>query len=469
MPGFRASVLLAAALLAGCASRLSPAPSVRSPGAFVPAAFDAAAPRGANPIQHIVVIVQENRSFNSLFVGFPNATTSSTGATHTGSRVPVAQITLETTGQPGYGTDINHSHSSSWVVEYDGGKNDGFDKINFGSVGQGGPAGLYPYAFVEKSETKPYWDLAAKYTLLDRLFSTATTGSFVAHQQLIAGTTQVDPTDSVTDYPNGWPWGCDAGRFATTNLLNADGTQSNGTGPPPCFHYKSMAESLDAKRVSWKYYVPAATGSGSDFAGSAWNAFDAIYAVRYGPDWTAHISSPNTNIFSDLKSKRLPAVSWVIPILADSDHPDAASNTGPSWVASVVNAIGTSSYWNHTAIVIVWDDWGGFYDPVVPPHLDYTSLSFRVGGIVVSPYAPRKVNHERFEFGSILKMIEQTFRTPSLGSTDVRANSLLDALDFTQPPTRFVPVSAPYPRAFFLRPRPAIPVERVIEADGYPG
>ena len=98
-----------------------------------------------------------------------------------------------------------------------------------------------------------------------------------------------------------------------------------------------------------------------------WSAFDAIKAVRYSHEWQNNVTRTNLEIFKDISSQQLPAVSWITPNAPNSDHPGESSDTGPSWVASIVNAIGKSSYWKTTAIVIVWDDWGGLYDHVVPP------------------------------------------------------------------------------------------------------
>ncbi|HEU5479852.1 MAG TPA: alkaline phosphatase family protein, partial [Candidatus Tumulicola sp.] len=156
----------------------------------------------------------------------------------------------------------------------------------------------------------------------------------------------------------------------------------------------------------------------------------------------------------------LPAVSWVIPDGVDSDHSNGGQDNGPDWVASVVNAIGESSYWNSTAIIVVWDDWGGFYDHVPPPQLDSVGLGFRVPLIVLSPYAKTGyVSHTQYEFGSILKFVESTFGLPSLGTTDVRANNLTDAFDFNQQPRKFVPIktlNARHDRRYFLMRPPSL-------------
>ena len=134
--------------------------------------------------------------------------------------------------------------------------------------------------------------------------------------------------------------------------------------------------------------------------------------------------------------------------------PETAQTTGPSWVASVVNAIGESSYWDSTAIVIVWDDWGGFYDHEPPPFFDrWGGLGFRVPMIVVSPYAragtssQSYITHTQYEFGSILKFIESVWGLGQLGTTDTRANSIVDSFDFSQQPRAFVPIRIEVTRA----------------------
>jgi phospholipase C len=377
-----------------------------------------------------------------------------------GKPVPLQQITLQTTGMPG-GRDIGHDHAT-FLIEFDGGKMDGFDNIATGTGGTGPPAKLYPYAFVAKEQTRPYWNLAKAYTLADRMFSTETSDSFVAHQQIIAGTTRLNAQESLVDTPDGFPWGCDAPAGTQAPIIKLDGSVVTQSHVFPCItQYKTAADVLDAANVSWKFYVDAFSGTDADFSGEVWNAFDPIKSVRYGPDWKKNVSEPNTNIFTDIKNHRLSSVSWVIPTLADSDHPASGSNTGPSWVTSVVNAVGKSAYWKNTAIVVVWDDWGGWYDNVPPAQPDYTSLGMRVPLLVISPWAKHGyVSHTDYNFGSILKYIEQNFGTGSLDSTDASANSLGDVFDFTQTPPRFHTFDAPYDAEFFLRPHRASPPAR---------
>jgi len=146
-------------------------------------------------------------------------------------------------------------------------------------------------------------------------------------------------------------------------------------------------------------------------------------------------------------------VSFVTPSGLESDHSGRNNGTGPSWVASIVNAIGTnSSYWNNTAIIVTWDYWGGGYDHVPPKIFNSYELGFRVPMIVISPYAkPNYVSHVHYEFGSILKFIEETFGLPSLNTTDKRATDLSDCFSFTTTPRAFKPIAAKYSAAYFER------------------
>ncbi len=238
----------------------------------------------------------------------------------------------------------------------------------------------------------------------------------------------------------------------TTFLLNRQRIRS-GDGPFPCFtQYDTIAETLDAAGVTWKYYAPNVSmlegGSGRRLRQSAKSAL--------GPTGSRNVISPQTTVLTDAANGRLAQVSWVIPNAADSDHAGSQSDKGPSWVAGVVNAIGRSQYWNTTAIVVLWDDWGGWYDGVPPPQLDFVGLGIRVPCIIISPYARSGyISHTQYEFGSVLKFIEETFHLPSLGPasrgyTDTRARSIANSFDFKQKPRAFKPIPAPYPPAYFL-------------------
>ena len=455
MGRFRASLALVVAVAAGCTSTSSssvPSPTL-APG---------------HSIQHIIVLIQENRSFDNLFMGFPGADTTTSGACQpaawckTGT-IALHPITLESTGQLGFGTDIDHSHQG-FETEYNHGKMDGFDKIRQGAAGLGPPAKAYPYAYIERSETKAYWDFAKQFALADKMFFTDTASSFIAHQEILSGTVRLNAHESLTDQPDQQPWGCDAPPGTVTAIIKTNGQVSEFGGPFPCFtQYGTIADLLDAANVSWKFYVSGIVGKNSDFSGAVWNGFDAIRKIRYGADWKNNISEPNTNVLSDVQNGTLPSVSWVIPTLAESDHPASGCNHGPRWITSVVNAVGQSKYWNSTAIVLLWDDWGGFYDNGPPPQVNYTSLGFRVPVIVISPYAKASfVSHTEYNFGSILKFIEQTFGLGSLGTTDASANSMADIFDFSQQANPFKP--EPLPRVTSCGGSPS--AQQIIEKDG---
>jgi phospholipase C len=423
-------------------------------GGLVPASH-----RGnAGAITHVIVMVQENRSFDNLFATFPGADGATTG------RLGHKRIALQMHDLREL-CDFGHSYQG-FIRDYDGGKMNGFNQEGGGGRCPG-KAGTAPYQYVNPTQIGPYWDIADQYVLGDHMFQTQGSGSFTAHQDLIRGATTIDGNQSVSlvDYPSRQPWGCDAAQGTVTSLLVWTGSilkDEYHKGPYPCTDhfpssgsYQTLRDLLDAKSVSWRYYSPPVKGGGS---GGLWNAFDMIAAVRKGPEWTdGHISSPETNIFNDISNHQLPAVSWLIPDEVDSDHPGSNSDKGPSWVASVVNAIGTSTYWSSTAIVIVWDDWGGFYDHAPPPFFDnWGGLGFRVPMLVVSTYARQGgssqgglISHTQYEFGSILRFIEDNWGLGTLGTTDVRATSIVDCFDFTQQPRKFRQIPSSYSSEYF--------------------
>lgn len=453
------AVLSTALGLASCANEsvaLNGASGTPATGRVSPASGS-----GSSPIQHVVVIIQENRSFDDLFATFPNADGTTQGLMKTASGdqyVTLQEVNLADT------CDYVHSYHS-YLKAYDGGKMDGFNLE--GGSGDCVDKSTGPYQYVNPQQIAPYWDMAMQYVLADHMFQTQGSGSFTAHQDLIAGGTILNPakTKSIVDDPTSMPWGCDARKGTRTSILDFIASQLKyraHTGPYPCLTYETMRDLLDAEGISWKYYSPPVEGG----SGDVWNAFDAIKAVRYGPEWGVNVTDSDTQIFTDISDGALPAVSWVIPDGEDSDHPGRKNDDGPSWVASVVNAVGQSSYWSTSAIVIVWDDWGGFYDQVPPPFQDdWGGLGFRVPMIVLSPYAlgggsQNYVSHTQYEFGSILKFIEGTFGLGTLGTTDERANSIADCFDFLQQPRPFTVIPSKLHQSYFIRRGPThVPVD----------
>jgi phospholipase C len=381
-------------------------------------------------IKHVVIIIQENRTVDNLFNGFPGADTVTTGMTHTGVKVDLASMSLS--GE----VDVCHAHPC-WSKTYDGGKLDGFDLIS-----PRGQASTYPYAYIPQSETKPYWALAKSFTFADRMFQSNSGPSFPAHLYLIAGQSQM-----ASENPGGPVWGCDSPQGTTVSVVGSDGKEH--AGPFPCFKMPTLGDEMDRAGVSWKYYTPQLY-----WGGSIWSAFDAIKQIRYGPDWKNNVVSPETRILNDIADGKLPQVSWVVPNGEDSDHPVFTTDLGPSWVGSIANAVGGSRYWDSTAIFIIWDDWGGWYDHVAPPQLDSMGLGYRVPFIVVSPYARKSyVSHTQHEFGSVLKFTEEAFGLPSLGGVDVRADDLADCFDFAQEPLEYTQVPTDVPASHFTHGR----------------
>jgi phospholipase C len=419
------------------------------------------APDARSKIRHVVLVIQENRTYNDFFATFPGGDGTTTGKAEPDSQCGIDKETTITLKESDLITprDLDHTYRG-YDTARDGGAMDGFDKVSYGN---GVPECRYPYQYTKPAQIQPYWDMAKQYVLAEHMFTTQGSSSFTAHQDLIAGGTVIQPNEALIDLPScsgsKCIWGCDAPPGTHTSLITKSDDFEPGKGPFPCLSYATLRDRLDAKGVSWRYYVPPMCCSAY---GKLLSAFDAIKAVRYGSQWTdGHISSPQTNIFRDITSHTLQAVSWVIPDENDSDHPGTHSDTGPSWVASVVNAIGESSYWKSTAIVIVWDDWGGLYDNLNPRQLGYGGLGFRVPAIIVSPYAkPGYISPTQYEFGSILKYIENNWHLGSLGTSDKRATSIGDSFDYSQQPIPFSPISSAYSTSYFLHRKPSyLPVD----------
>ncbi len=184
-------------------------------------------------------------------------------------------------------------------------------------------------------------------------------------------------------------------------------------------------------------------------------------ACGKAPTGTSTSSLHRNKCLTDVANGKLAGVTWVVPDFLWSDHPEAGTDYGPSWVASIVNAIGTSPDWKSTAIVVLWDDWGGWYDNVPPPQLDFRGLGIRVGCLIISPYVRPHVSHTVYEFGSVLAFVEDVFKLPRLGPeragyTDSRATSIIDSFDFSKPPRAFKTIAAPYPASFFAKHAPSL-------------
>lgn len=432
-------------------------------------------PGSSSPIAHVVIMIQENRTFNDFFATFPGADGTTTGQvvpnpscsppiTYKES-IPLSKMPLVLP------QDLEHEYYG-YHTAYDHGRMDAFDTVRFGGP-NGIPECTYPYQYTDPTQIQPYWNLAKQYALAEHMFSTQGSGSFTAHQDLIRGGTIVEPGRAMVDLPTcagtKCRWGCDAPTHpkTLTHLITAHDKYLVKFGPPPCSNrftssYPTLRDLLDAKSISWKYYVPPSDTT----VGKLMSAFDVIYPVRYGPEWQKNVITPQTHIFYDISHQSLAAVSWLIPDRADSDHPGDPDDTGPEWVADVVNAIGESPYWNSSAIVVVWDDWGGLYDNLAklgPERYGYGGLGPRVPAIIISPYAkPGYISQTNYEFGSILKYVEQNWNLGSLGTSDQRSKSIIDCFNYSQQPMAFTPIKSRLDERYFLHRKPSY---RPIDTD----
>ncbi|MBV9180171.1 MAG: hypothetical protein JO356_02580 [Acidobacteria bacterium] len=437
-----------------------------------------------NAFQHVVVIFQENRTPDNLFQGLCSPPF---GRRHSCSTTPNShQYNIATSGwvdknsstgftdpQPvplGNTYDLSHAHMA-FLRMFDDGFMDGAGNIACSGTCLSQPQ----FRFVDNSTgiLNPYLELAKQYGWANYMFQTNQGPSFPAHQFVFGGTSAPSADDDAAgifaaENMGGTPGpaGCIANVGTFVRLVTPSGENQTTY---PCFEHQTLADLLDGAGVTWKYYAPG--------AGSIWTAPDAIAHICVpdapaggsctGSEWATNVDLKPANVLKDIANCNLPQVSWVIPIGQNSDHPGSPNTVGgPSWVASIVNAIGNDSaceggqgYWSDTAIVITWDDWGGWYDHETPPILDGDQgdyqYGFRVPLIVVSAFTPKKYinNDSPHDFGSILRFIEGVFNISegSLGFADARASDdLAPFFRFHRRPRTFRTVTAPLDANFFL-------------------
>ena len=383
-------------------------------------------------IKHVVIIMQENRSFDDLFQGYPGANTQSYGYDSNNKKIALQPVPLEAQ------YDINHSIREYFVACNGSGSvpgtNCAMNGFNNEQPSCLRSCGSDPqYGYVPASETTTYFNMAGQYVLADNMFTSHIDDSFISHQYIIsaqANHAEYFPLSS---------WGCEGGASDTVGTLNPDRTY--GPSEPMCWNVTTLADELDAAHMTWRFYASAV----SNGDGGLWSAYQNIKHIYYGKTWKKDVISPQTQILTDVANGTLANVTWVTPTFETSDHSGFDSNQGPAWVASVVNAVGTSKFWDSTAIFIFWDEWGGWYDHVAPPYVDYDGLGFRVPLLIISPYAKQNyVSHVQYEHGSMLRFAEDEFGLGQLSASDARANSpAADAFDFTQKPRPFSSFAAP--------------------------
>jgi phospholipase C len=396
---------------------------------------------GAGKIQHIVFIVQENRSFDDLFQGYPGADTVKYGKNSSNQKVALQPVTLATK------YEIDHSATAMFTAcdglgRLPGTKcrMNGFDK----EYAYGGPPYNPQYAYVPHTDSKPYFDMAHEWVLADKTFASQLDESFVAHQYIIAA-----QAASAVNLPYSL-WGCPGGYSDKVSTI----TQSRDPRGPTevaCFDYQTLGDELDAAKLTWKFYT-SKYNSPSSGQGAYYSSYQAVKHIYKGPDWKKDVITPQKRFLQDVPAGKLANFTWITPICVNSDHVNCGGGHGPSWVTSLVNVVGKSKFWKTTAIFVIWDDWGGLYDHVPPPFKDYDGLGFRVPLLIISPYAKADyVSHVQYETASVLRFAEDLFGLDRLAAADKRAASPAgDCFDFSRKPRRFVPIQAPLDRNFFL-------------------
>lgn len=369
-----------------------------------------------SPIRHIIFIVKENRSFDSMFGRFPGARGATTYIDARGKRRKLNHEpqTLK--------FDIFHGFTDAHIGE-NGGKMNHFSQIS-GAIQNGVDESDSQFY---SSDIPNYWSYARHFTLTDNLFSQINGPTYPNHLTTIAGT-----SDGIIENPVNLPvysWGCDAPSPAEVQAIRPNGTKYYRR---PCINNKTLPDLLDEAHLSWKSYSPPQFASGY-----IWSTVTYIRHLRFGPDWSKDVV-PYDHFNGDAAAGRLPAVTWLVGPNPTSDHPPSSICLGENWTVNAINAVmRNKKLWAHTAIVLTWDDFGGFYDHVKPPvgPQRQTMYGLRVPAIIISPYARRGyVDHSFYSFTSLLKFAENTFNLPSLSGLDGKADGLSHAFNFNQKP-----------------------------------
>jgi len=377
-------------------------------------------PPGMDVIQHVVFIIKENRSFDNYFGAFPGADGATSGVLSNGQIIPLGRTPDQTPN------DIDHAWFGA-ITAMNHGKMNGFDLI----AGGNDNGNYLSYTQMTAAEIPNYYAYARTFTLADRMFSSITSNSFPNHLYTIAATSggvmdiPMSPVYPNGALPRGVGWGCDDDAETTVPVMDAFGDISKQF---PCFDFKTLADTMSAAGVSWKYYAPSAGEWGYGYS-----TYNAINHIRNGPAWARNVV-PVAQFIADAQSGNLPSVSWIVTG-AENEHPPYSTCLGENWTVRNLNALMRGPDWASTVVFLTWDDFGGFYDHVPPPRSDSYGFGPRVPLVIISPYArPGYISHTQYEFSSVLKFIEERFGLPSLSGRDAVANDATDSLDFSQSP-----------------------------------
>ncbi|HEY6539492.1 MAG TPA: alkaline phosphatase family protein, partial [Ktedonobacteraceae bacterium] len=410
LPAIVLAIVLATATLAACGGSSSPTTS--SPTTTTNQNS------GINKIQHVIVIMQENRSFDSYFGTYPGA-----DGIPMQNGVPTVCVNDPQTGQcvkpyhdaqdlnhggphgaPNAAADIDNGKMDGFIAQAEKGKGSCTDPNNPACSGNGQTDVM---GYHDAREIPNYWSYAENFVLQDHMFEPDASWSLPAHLFMVSAwsancTVKGDPQSCVNNIKG-------PVSLAQANAYKAD------------YAWTDLTYLLYKNHVSWGYYVaPGTQPDCDDDAASCapvkqgpktpgiWNPLPNFDTVQQDGQ-LGNIQSLN-NFYTSAKNGTLPAVSWVTPDQKDSEHPPALISTGQSYVTGLINAVMQGPDWNSTAIFLAWDDWGGFYDHVVPPKVDQNGYGLRVPGIVISPYAKKGyIDHQTLSFDAYLKFIEDDF------------------------------------------------------------
>jgi phospholipase C len=404
----------------------------------MPACGGSAAAQGIHKIKHVVVIMQENRSFDSYFGTFPGADgiPMQNGQPTVCSPDPKTGVCVYPAHDP---SDVNgggpHANKDA-VADINKGKMDGFvgqDRFaltytanNSGNCAQDitDPAcsrSATPdvMGWHDAREIPNYWTYAEQFVLQDRMFEPAASWSLDAHLFMVSAWSakcrdSKDPLSCQSslhpDHPSG---GKGYSAVPVPNQVNSKG---------PRYPWTDLTDLLHRNKVSWGYYVVPGSEPDCEDASelscvapsqdahtpSAWNPLPDFETVQTNQQ--LQNIRPVGDFYSAAKTGKLPAVSWVVPSGPVSEHPPSKISDGQAYVTSLINAVMSSPDWDSTAIFLAWDDWGGFYDHVVPPKVDSLGYGLRVPAIVISPYAKTGyIDHQTLSFDAYDKFIEDDF------------------------------------------------------------